>query len=76
MGRGCESREGIAAGSRGTPDRDRASAATVNTHAGFGPDGFVPSEGLPAAIDVMLDQLIPWTRALRSVRAEKLAIAI
>jgi NAD(P)H-dependent FMN reductase len=41
----------------------------VNTHAGFGPDGFVPSDGLPSALDVMLDQLIAWAGALRSVRS-------
>jgi NAD(P)H-dependent FMN reductase len=48
----------------------------VNTHAGFGPDGFVPAASLPSAVDVMLDQLIPWARALASVRSDKLALAL
>jgi NAD(P)H-dependent FMN reductase len=43
----------------------------INTHAGFGLDGYAPSEGQTSSLEVMLDQLLPWTRALQSVRADK-----
>ncbi|WP_349897219.1 NADPH-dependent FMN reductase [Parafrigoribacterium soli] len=43
----------------------------VDTHTGFEPQGFVPPAALPAAVDTMLDQLIPWSRALGAVRAEQ-----
>jgi NAD(P)H-dependent FMN reductase len=43
----------------------------VSTHVGFHEGAFVPSQGLTAAVNVMLDQLVPWARALREVRTDK-----
>jgi NAD(P)H-dependent FMN reductase len=39
--------------------------------AAFHTGTFVPADGLAAAVRTMLDQLIPWSDALRSVRADK-----
>jgi NAD(P)H-dependent FMN reductase len=45
----------------------------VNTHAGFGASGYEPTDGVSALLDTMLDQLIWWADALKSVRADKAA---
>ncbi len=36
---------------------------------------FTPSQGAPAQVEGMLDQLIPWTRAMAAVRAGDFALA-
>ncbi|AMM19395.1 NADPH-dependent FMN reductase [Frondihabitans sp. PAMC 28766] len=47
----------------------------VNTHAGFGDDGYEPTAGISALVDVMLDQVLSWAGALQRVRAEKKTVA-
>lgn len=45
----------------------------ANTHVGFAPGVFTPPEGLTAALQTMLDQLVAWTGALKGLREERLA---
>jgi NAD(P)H-dependent FMN reductase len=41
----------------------------VNTHAGFESDDYIPTSGVTALLDVMLDQLLDWTGALERLRS-------
>lgn len=43
----------------------------VNTHAGFEAADYQPTPGIANLVDVMLDQLLPWVRALQTVRLQK-----
>jgi NAD(P)H-dependent FMN reductase len=47
------------------------SQPAVNTHSGFETDAYVPSAGIEPLVDTMLDQLVSWTSALRTVRTRR-----
>jgi NAD(P)H-dependent FMN reductase len=44
---------------------------TISTHPSFHTGTFVPQEGLQAALDTMLDQVIAWAEALSGIREAK-----
>lgn len=43
----------------------------VNTHVGFGADGYTPTAGITELVPTMLDQLLSWASALKTVRTSR-----